>query len=49
MPLAARVTTHMSDEELRQTHELMVSFLKAKYPRVLAELVGKATVLYDLK
>lgn len=49
MPLAARVITQMSDEEVFQTHALMVSALKAKYPSVPAKMVGKATVAYCLK
>lgn len=49
MPLAARVISQMSDEEVLQTHALMVSDLKAKYPTVPAEMVGTATVAYCLK
>lgn len=49
MPLAARVISQMSDEEVVQTHALMVSDLKAKYPSLPAKLVGKATVAYCLK
>lgn len=49
MPLAARVISQMSDEEVFQTHALMVSVLKAKYPSAPAKMVGKATVAYCLK
>lgn len=49
MPLAARVISQMSDEEVVQTHKLMVSDLKAKYPSLPAKMVGKATVAYCLK
>lgn len=49
MPLAARTISQMSDEEVFQTHALMVSALKAKYPSVPAKMVGKATAAYCLK
>lgn len=49
MPLAARVISQMSDEEVLQTHALMVADLKTKYPTVPAEMVGNATVAYCLK
>ncbi|KAI3390344.1 hypothetical protein diail_10011, partial [Diaporthe ilicicola] len=38
MPLAVRVITQMSDEEVLQTHALMVSALKVKYPSVPAKM-----------
>lgn len=46
MSLAARVATQMSDGEVLQTHALMVSDLKAKYPMLPAKMVGKAMVAY---
>ncbi|CAN8098923.1 unnamed protein product [Discula destructiva] len=49
MPLAARVVARMTDEEVLQTHALMVSDLKTKYPTVPAKMVGKATVAYCRK
>lgn len=49
LPLAAPVVAQMSDEEVLQTHALMVSDLKAKYPSVPAKMVGKATVAYCRK
>lgn len=49
MPLAARVISQMSDEEVLQTHALMVKDLKSKYPAVPAEMMGTATVAYCLK
>ncbi|KAK7746480.1 hypothetical protein SLS53_002439 [Cytospora paraplurivora] len=52
MPLAARVVAQMSDEEVLQTHALMVSDLKAKYPTVPAKMLGGHNVapspLYDV-
>lgn len=49
MPLAARVIAQMSDKEVLETLELMVSDLNAKYPTLPAKMVGKATVAYCQK
>lgn len=49
MPLSARVVAQMTDEEILQTHELMVKDLKARHPTVPAKMVGKATMTYCRK
>ncbi|ROV87782.1 hypothetical protein VMCG_10790 [Cytospora schulzeri] len=49
MPLAARVITQISDEEVPYTQALMVSELEAKYPKVPSKIVGKAAVAYYRK
>lgn len=49
LPLPARFTGQMSDEEVRETHKLMVSDLKAKYPALPVNLVGKATLAFCRK
>lgn len=49
LPMAARALSQMTNEEVLETHELMMADLKTWYPTLPAKLVGKVTVAYCRK
>ncbi|KAI1845394.1 hypothetical protein JX265_005255 [Neoarthrinium moseri] len=49
LPMAARIISQMTNDEVLETHKLMMADLKTWYPTLPAKMVGKVNIAYCRK